>query len=249
MTTTCIQSKSDHISNANLLQKPRIKAILDFKACNALIDITNGDIFLSSKIKDVDNITNVINDEFAHYYTKSADHNDKWIEYCKEEYDSVPTYNPEFDKLRRRLGIDKNIGGNIGNITGIQNLLLDYHLLQAYRKFSQRILGTEGRWEVKGNNMIRLTPVPRGTYPVLVEYFPAVTKWRTPVARELIRRLVIAEASIIIGNIRSKRALPLPEGGSTTFGGEQLVERGYAEREKVYQDALKLGEPPGIYAM
>src|SRR6185369_11516273 len=36
---------------------------------------------------------------------------------------------------------------NIGNISGIQNLLTDYHLLQSYRKFSQRILGTEGQWE------------------------------------------------------------------------------------------------------
>jgi hypothetical protein len=136
---------------------------------------------------------------------------------------------------------------NIGNITGIQNLLLDYHLLQAYRKFSQRILATEGRWEVKGNNKIRLIPVPRGTYPVFVEYYPAVTQWRTPVAKELIRRLMIAEASIIIGNIRSKRALPLPEGGTTTFGGEALVTKGYEERQKVYEDALKLTEPPGIF--
>jgi hypothetical protein len=35
---------------------------------------------------------------------------------------------------------------NIGNITGIQNVLTDYHLLQAYRKFSQKVLGTEGQW-------------------------------------------------------------------------------------------------------
>ena len=39
---------------------------------------------------------------------------------------------------------------NIGNISGIQNILTDYHLLQAYRKFSQKVLGTEGHWEVLG---------------------------------------------------------------------------------------------------
>lgn len=157
--------------------------------------------------------------------------------------------NKEFDKLKLRLGIPSFVTSNIGNITGIQNLLLDFHLLQAYRKFSSRILGTEGRFEVKGNNLIRLIPVPKGVYPVFVEYFPCVTKWRTPAARELTRRLMIAEASIIIGNIRSKRALPLPEGGTTTFGGEQLVQRGYEERDKVFKEVLLLGEPPGIYAL
>jgi hypothetical protein len=138
---------------------------------------------------------------------------------------------------------------NVGNVTGIQNLLLDFHLLQSYRKFSQRMLATEGQWEVKGDNLIKVVPIPRGSFPVFVEYFPSINRWRTPVARELMRRLVIAEASIVLGNIRTKRALPLPDGGTTTFGGEALIAKGYEEREKVYKDALLLGEPPGIYAM
>ena len=137
---------------------------------------------------------------------------------------------------------------NVGNVTGIQNLLLDYHLLQSYRKFSQRMLATEGHWEVKGDNKLKLLPLPRGSYPCFVEYFPYVNSWRTPQARELTRRLVIAEASIILGNIRTKRALPLPDGGTTTFGGENLIIKGYEEREKVYKEALLCGEPPGIYA-
>jgi len=136
---------------------------------------------------------------------------------------------------------------NIGNITGIQGLLLDYHLLQAYRKFSQRILGTEGRWEVKGNNKIRLIPIPRGVFPVFVEYFPAVQAFRSPVAKELTKRMVMAEAAMMLGNIRSKRPLPTPDGGTTTMNGEDLLSWGREERREVTQDAIKLGEPPGIY--
>ena len=138
---------------------------------------------------------------------------------------------------------------NIGSITGLQGLLLDYHLLQHYRKFSQRVLATEGRWEVKGNNKIRLFPIPRGTYPVFVEYFPCVSGFRTPWSKELLRRLVIAEASMILGHIRSRRALPTPDGGTTTFNGETLLADGRAERAEVYKEALNMGEPPGIYAM
>ncbi len=63
---------------------------------------------------------------------------------------------------------------NIGNISGIQNILTDYHLLQSYRKFSQKVLGTEGHWEVLGevdgeakDQLIRLYPTPKGSFPGL----------------------------------------------------------------------------------
>jgi hypothetical protein len=136
---------------------------------------------------------------------------------------------------------------NIGNITGIQNLLLDYHLLQSYRKFSQRVLATEGRWEVKGENKITLIPIPRGTFPVFVEYFPCISSFRSPWSKELLKRMLIAEASMILGNIRSKRALPTPDGGSTDFNGENLLTWGREEKRQVIDDAMKMGEPPGIY--
>lgn len=136
---------------------------------------------------------------------------------------------------------------NIGNITGLQGLLLDYHLLQSYRKFSQRILGTEGRWEVKGDNKIRLIPIPRGSYPVFVEYFPCVQDFRSPWSKELTRRMAIAEASMTIGHIRSKRALPTPDGGSTTFNGEDLLSWGRQEQKEIIKLAMEMGEPPGIY--
>lgn len=156
------------------------------------------------------------------------------------------TWDPSVTRIGDIFGAESFLF-NVGNITGINGLLLEFHLLQHYRKFSQRILGTEGRWEVKGENTIRLLPIPKGVYPVVVEYFPAVTHWRTPTARELMRRLLVAESMIILGNIRSRRPLPTPDGGSTTFNGETMLTKGYEEREKVYADALKLGEPPGIY--
>jgi len=136
---------------------------------------------------------------------------------------------------------------NIGNITGLQGMLLDYHLIQHYRKFSQRVLATEGRWEVKGDNKIRLIPIPRGTYPVFVEYFPCVEQFRSPWAKELTKRMAIAEAAMILGNIRSKRALPTPDGGTTTFNGEDLLSWGREEKRQVLEDAISMTEPPGIY--
>ena len=133
---------------------------------------------------------------------------------------------------------------NIGNITGIQNLLLDYHLLQAYRKFSQRVLGTEGQWEFKGDNKIRLIPTPRGSYPVVIEYIPIVNRFPNATSKEITKRMLVAEAKIILGNARSKFGnIPAPDGGSLALNGEQLRTEGQAEKEKALQDALLLGEP------
>ncbi len=157
-------------------------------------------------------------------------------------------WDPAFTRMGDIFGAESFLF-NIGNITGVQNLLLDYHMLQAYRKFSSRILGTEGRWEVKGDNQIRLSPVPRGSFPVFVEYFPSIQGFRTPMARDILRRYIIAEASMILGNIRGKRAIITPDGGSTTMNGEALYAAGKEDRDECLKLALSLGEPPGIYPL
>lgn len=133
---------------------------------------------------------------------------------------------------------------NVGNVTGIQNILLDYHLLQAYRKFSARILATEGQWECLGDNKIRLFPTPRGQFPVIVQYIPSVTRWRSPEAREVTKRMLVAEAKIILGNSRSKfGGIPGPDGGQITMNGDALRTEGQEEKKQALEDAINLGSP------
>lgn len=141
---------------------------------------------------------------------------------------------------------------NIGNISGIQNILTDYHLLQSYRKFSQKILGTEGQWEyVKssgelGGDTIRLFPIPKGTFPVIIEYVPSVDEFRSPQAREIIYRAVLAQMKMALGNARRKfSGIPAPDGGTITFDGEQLVKEGQEEYKEVVDTAINQGEPLG----
>lgn len=137
---------------------------------------------------------------------------------------------------------------NIGNITGIQNILLDYHLLQSYRRFSQRILGTEGHWEVLGNRKIRLYPTPKGSFPVLVLYIPTISTFRGPLHRKIAMDMLLAESMIMLGNARGKfGSIPSPDGGSMTLNGEALLQRGYEMRDKIVDQANGLGEPIGIF--
>lgn len=133
---------------------------------------------------------------------------------------------------------------NIGNISGIQNILTDFHLLQHYRKFSQRILSTEGQWEFKvETGTIRLFPVPRGSFPVIVVYIPVPTAFKSPQAREATYRAFLSQMKIALGHARRKfKGIPGPE-GSVDFDGEALVSEGreeYAEAEKF---AISIGEP------
>ena len=138
---------------------------------------------------------------------------------------------------------------NIGNVTGIQNVLLDYHMLLAYRKFSQRVLATEGRWEFTyGENKIRLFPTPKGTFPVIVRYTPSITQFKSPQSRELTHRAMVAYTKIMVGNVRRKIGnMPAPDGGTISMDGESLVQEGKDEMAKVEEDLINLGEPMGPY--
>lgn len=151
---------------------------------------------------------------------------------------------------------------NIGNISGIQNILTDYHLLQAYRKFSQKILGTEGHWEVLNegdsdatgdslsakDQLIRLYPTPKGAFPVVVLYIPVVNHFRSPQARKIAYDMMLAEAKCAIGHARRKvSGMPTPDGGSISYDGSDMVSEGEKMKEEITENALKLGEPIGMW--
>jgi hypothetical protein len=135
---------------------------------------------------------------------------------------------------------------SVGNITGIQNLLTDYHLLQAYRKFSQKVLGTDGSWEITGDNKIRLKPTPKGSFPVVVRYLPTVNDFQIPSHKEVVTRALIAEAKIILGHTRRKLSLPSSDGGTIQLDGSELVSEGREEKKEIIELAISLGEPLGF---
>ncbi len=147
---------------------------------------------------------------------------------------------------------------NIGNISGVQNMLLDYHLLSAYRKFSKKLLGTEGHWEVLNegtstvegdalsakDQLIRLYPTPKGAFPVVVLYIPVVTHFRSPEARQICYDMMLAEAMITVGNSRAKvNGMPTPDGGSISYDGSDMAQRGEALRKEIVTNAINHGEP------
>ena len=191
-------------------------------------------------------------DHIAHYFSKEQRLAVFNTQPLQSEYDLPDNaywvqdvaWDPAFTRLDLIFGAESFLF-NIGNITGIQQILTDYTLLQQYRRFSQRILSNEGHFEVLGNNKIRLYPTPKGAFPVVVLFTPVVTDFRTPANRRLIMDMALAEAMIAVGNARGKyAALPSPDGGTLTLDGEALRSKGFELRKEVMQEALLLSSDP-----
>ncbi len=237
-------------------------SILPFKNIQAFADVDTKEIFVSNNFLDPQNVENNIKHELAHILSQDPDHTSKFTDYIDLLGGSYEESKDTFKELRKSLGIKPSIAANIGNISGIQNILTDYHLLAAYRKFSQKILGTEGHWEVinegsstaQGDSLsakdqlIRLYPTPKGAFPVVVLYIPVVTHFRSPQARQLAYDMMLAEARIALGSARRKiNGLPTPDGGSLNYDGSELVVEGEKMKEEIIQKANELGEPMGIW--
>jgi len=219
--------------------------LFPFKYVKSFADLSTGEVFIN---QSENSLSDIIKHEQAHLISKDKDHAESW-KYVAKEFglDEEPS---ELLKLgREKFGIPQYIAGNIGNISGIQNLLTDYWLLQAYRKFSQRLLGNEGQWEFKVEaNTIRLFPVPKGSFPVVVEYLPSVTEFKSPQAREITYRSFLSRMKEALGHARRKfGGIPGPDGSTITFDGDALVTEGREEYEKAQQDAILLSEPLGPY--
>ena len=208
--------------------------IVPFKHFNGLADIETNEIFISP---DAPNYT--IIDELAHLLAHDIKHGNTWKQWCHKLAGFIPPHNNVIDGLLP-------LGNNIGNISGIQQILTDYNLLQQYRRFSQRILGNEGHWEVLGDNKIRLYPTPKGSFPVAMLYIPFISTWRTPANRQLTMDLMLAETMIMLGNARGKlSSIPSPDGGSITLDGDDMKSKGYELRTQVLKDSLLLSDDPG----
>lgn len=206
-------------------------------------DIKTNDIFISSKYR-FNIIIDTIIHEISHLITKSSNHNKEWVEIYKSIH---PLHkNPIINNIDH-FG---EFALNIGNITGIQQLLTDYHMLLSYRKFAQRVLGIEGEWEYKvSTNTIRLFPLPKGSFPVIIQYIPIVDTIDSPQAQELLNRAIVAYTKIIVGHARKKYGgLPSPDGGTINMDGAELVTSGEeAIKNELIEFAKKNGEPLKAY--
>lgn len=144
---------------------------------------------------------------------------------------------------------------SIASATGVQQLVFDFYLLQAYRRNTSHFLSTLGMWEVinetvdggPGEQKIRLYPTPKGTFPVVVVYMPVVTAFRSPQAKMIAYEMLVAEVKGMVGRARRKIGnVPSSSGGTIGYDGDALVQESTKEKDEIIKKALQLGEPDQI---
>jgi hypothetical protein len=98
------------------------------------------------------------------------------------------------------------------------------------------------------DQLIRLYPTPKGAFPVVVLYIPVITHFRSPQARKVCYDMMLAEAKCVLGHSRRKVAgMPTPDGGSISYDGSDLVQEGEKMKAEIIENAIKLGEPMGLW--
>lgn len=165
------------------------------------------------------------------------------------------SWSPLATNVNDLFGAEAYLYNTTSSILGQANFLTDYHLLQSYRKFSAKLLSTEGHWdfinEVDGDTtkqLIRLYPTPKGAFPVIVVYTPVISHFRSPQAKLIAYDWLLAESKIVLGSSRRKLAgMPTPDGGSINYDGGDLVAEGTKEKDELVGKAIRLSEPLGIY--
>lgn len=144
-----------------------------------------------------------------------------------------------------------------GYLNSTSGVLTDFHLMESYKKTAKKILSAEGHWDVlgevdgeAGEQLLRLSPVPKGSYAVVVEYYPHVSHFRSPIAKLLANEMLLAEVTMMIGYARRKVSnMPGPDGSTVGMDGDAMVTEGAKMREELIKKAISLGEPMPVVMM
>jgi hypothetical protein len=62
--------------------------------------------------------------------------------------------------------------------------------------------------------------------------------------------MMLAEAKTVVGMARRKvTGMPTPDGGNISMDGGDLVQEGIKMKEEIIENAIKLGEPLGVFTL
>jgi hypothetical protein len=127
----------------------------------------------------------------------------------------------------------------------LSDILSDYYLVVSTAEDINILLGSQIKWEIF-NGRIFLFPQPPVSLNVGIRYKSALAPQEV-VTNWWIRRYVLAEAKIVLGNIRSTFKSGIPGGTEMIqLNGEALIEEGNAEKEKV-ETEMKKSAPPLMF--
>lgn len=125
--------------------------------------------------------------------------------------------------------------------TGFSDVISDYYITITAEEDINIVLGTQIKWEIL-NDKLWIWPEP-DNMNIAIRYRGTMTAAEV-VTNYRIKELALAEAKIVLGNIRSTFKSGIPGGAEMIqLNGEDLKQEGMAERERMVENLKKEAEP------
>jgi hypothetical protein len=125
--------------------------------------------------------------------------------------------------------------------SGFTQILTDYYVTITTEEDINVVLGTQIKWEIL-NGKLFIWPEP-DAMDIAIRYKGSLTASET-VSNYWVRQLTLAEAKIVLGNIRSTFKSGIPGGAEMLqLNGEDLKQEGFQERQTLLEKLDKNQEP------
>lgn len=128
-------------------------------------------------------------------------------------------------------------GGLIDPTQPIWGRMGEWVLYKQYEQMFSRVSSNIGGWEwIGGFNHIKLYPIPRGGYTVIVHYLQKQKDWAE--VNQSMQEGALIFAKEILGRIRSKFSNPIGPGGGVQLDGQTLIAEAREDKQKWFDDLI-----------
>jgi hypothetical protein len=123
----------------------------------------------------------------------------------------------------------------------LSDILSDYYMVISTAEDINIILGTQVKWEIM-NGRLFITPPPN-SMNIGIKYRGALSPQEV-VTNYWVRRMVLAEAKVVLGNIRDTFKSGIPGGTEMIMlRGAELIAEGKEEKDALIEEMKKSSEP------
>ena len=127
--------------------------------------------------------------------------------------------------------------------------ITDFLIMTMHLEQMRKILSMEGTFDIVDNKYVLIFPIPQAAEEVIVQFRSLNSDTLHPFYINWVQKFATAGAQVILGGIRGKYAtLPSP-GGGAQLNGQDLVQQGLKEMERLEEVLLyEIEEPPAFTA-
>jgi hypothetical protein len=127
--------------------------------------------------------------------------------------------------------------------------ITDFLIMTMHLEQMRKILSMEGTFDIVDNKYVMIFPIPQAAEEVIVQFRSLNSDTLHPFYINWVQKFATAGAQVILGGIRSKYAtLPSP-GGGAQLNGQDLIQQGLREMERLEEVLLyEIEEPPAFTA-